>query len=472
MSMTFSEMSELISTLETELTEATTEGNATRANDIKTAIDDVTFLRAQSLVAEGNALAAQIAAARISVEQVIARLESRTDITRIVNLASGLGVSTSANGQVTGNSEIIESMRNEPPVAGMDSSAVLPPGGPSTFIAAHKTATKTVLLVDDQGREFLRVGGSRSWRNFNPGNIRKGNFSTNNGAIGDDGSFAIFPDKKTGQKAIEVLLRGRSYGPLTIKAAINRYAPPSENDTDSYVNFVVQKTSLNRGDILDDLRIADIRKIVSAIEMMEGWARGEQRPHIPFSGFDGVNPLGGGAASGVSAAIGAASDWMEIAKREAALPVDKRSEIAGPQSNPRILKYFEVGSTWFDPDNGDETEWCAVFVNYCLETSGYVGTNHPGARSFFWNKKRQFIKLDAPRKFCIAVRRYAPFADVNWDTGAGHVGFVVDYSDTHVTLLGGNQGNTVKEKTFPRRVQAADGTLKSEFVAFMMPVMN
>ena len=472
MVMTFTEMSELISTLEFELSEAIASGNAPRSSEIRIAIDDVTFLRAQALVAEGNALAAHISAARMSVEQVISRLESHTDITRIVDLASGLGVTGPTDVHANGNSEIIENMPTEPPVADMDTSTAQPPGGPSTFIAAHKTATKTVLLVDDQGREFLRTGGSRSWRNSNPGNIRKGDFSSNNGAIGDDGSFAIFPEKGIGNKAIEALLRGGSYGNLSIEKAINRYAPPSENDTDAYVNFVLQQTNLSRTDILDDLKIADIRKIVSAIEMMEGWAPGEQRAHLPSSGFDGVNPLGGVAGTGVTAAIGAATDWMEIAKIEASLPVNQRSEIAGSLSNPRILKYFEVGSTWFDPVNGDETEWCAAFVNYCLETSGYVGTNHPGARSFFWNKKRQFIKLGAPRKFCIAVRRYTPFADTKWETGAGHVGFVVDYSNSYVTLLGGNQGNTVKEKRYPRRVKTAAGKLKSEFVAFMMPVMN
>lgn len=376
---------------------------------------------------------------------------------------SNSGVSTS---------EIVENTLSLAPVAIMDTPSAPPPGGPSTFIEAHKTATKTVLLVDDEGREFPRVGGSRSWRNFNPGNIRKGSFSNNNGAIGDDGSFAIFPDKATGQKAIEVLLRGLSYGPLTLEAAINRYAPPVENNTDSYVSFVVGQTGLSRTVILDDLKIVDIRKIISAIEAMEGWAPGEQRPHLPSSGFSGESPLVAGGETGVSAAVGAASDWMEVALGEAALAPAARSEIAGPQSNPRILKYFKVGASWFDPANGDETDWCAVFVNYCLETSGYVGTNHPGARSFFWNKKKQFIKLAEPRKFCIAVRRYAPFSDPDWATGPGHVGFVVDYSDTHVTLLGGNQGNTVKEKTFPRRVEASDGTLKSEFVAFMMPVTN
>ncbi|MBW4707094.1 TIGR02594 family protein [Roseobacter sp. YSTF-M11] len=370
------------------------------------------------------------------------------------------------------NSDIVETTLTSPPVAIMDTPNPAPPGGPSAFVAAHKTATKTILLVDDAGREFLRVGGSRSWRNFNPGNIRKGDFSSNNGAIGNDGSFAIFPDKTTGQKAIEVLLRGRSYGPLTLEAAISRYAPSSENDTGAYVSFVVTQTGLSRDAVLDDLKIAYIRKITSAIELMEGWTQGEQRPHLPSSGFSDATPLVAGNGTGVSAAIGAASDWIEVAQREAALDPEARSEIAGPQSNPRILNYFEVGASWFDPENGDETDWCAVFVNYCLETSGYVGTNHPGARSFFWNKRNQFIKLNEPRKFCIAVRRYAPFMDADWTTGRGHVGFVVDYSDTHVKLLGGNQGNTVKEKVYPRRVEAADGTVESEFVAFLMPVIN
>ena len=88
MAMTFSEMSELISTLESELATAMTEGNATRAGEIRLAIDDVTFLRAQSLVAEGNALAAQIAAARLSVEQVIARLQSRKRCARPTRLGA------------------------------------------------------------------------------------------------------------------------------------------------------------------------------------------------------------------------------------------------------------------------------------------------------------------------------------------------------------------------------------------------
>lgn len=464
MPMSFSEISDLIATLEAELAVALSGGEAERAAELKTAIDDVTYLRALSLVVEADELVAQLATARASVEQVILRIRDQTTLAGIARVTAGLGILVPDSTSSGSNSAPIESLPAVPPVPIMDTPQVGPQGGPSRYISARKTATKTILFVDDQGREFLRIGGSRSWRNFNPGNIRKGNFSTNTGAIGDDGSFAIFPDKPTGLKAIETLLRGRSYGPLTIEAAVSRYAPPVENATNGYIDFVTDHTGLGREVVLDEINITAIRSIVSAIERMEGWTPGEERAHLPASVV--------GQGNGVSGAIGASTEWMDIARREAALPADARSEVPGSSSNPRILEYFRVGASWFDPASGDETDWCAVFVNYCLETSGYVGTNHPGARSFFWNKKRQFVRLDQPRKYCIGVRRYAPFGDPAWVTGTGHVGFVVDYSSTHVTLLGGNQRNTVSEKTYQRRVTNADDQVLSEFVAFMMPAMN
>ena len=51
------------------------------------------------------------------------------------------------------------------------------------------------VYLDAKGHETLRSGGSRSWRNNNPGNIRRGDFAINVGAIGDDGAFAFFPTR-------------------------------------------------------------------------------------------------------------------------------------------------------------------------------------------------------------------------------------------------------------------------------------
>jgi uncharacterized protein (TIGR02594 family) len=163
---------------------------------------------------------------------------------------------------------------------------------------------------------------------------------------------------------------------------------------------------------------------------------------------------------------------MTIAEREASLPPEERSMWADPGENPRILNYFKVGSPWFNPEEGDEVDWCAAFVNYCLLSSGFIGTDHPGARSFFWNKKQQFVKLQAPAYGAVAVRRYAPFSDEAWASGKGHVGFVTNWTSSDITLLGGNQASTVRRKTFPLEEKNAAGKFTSRFVAFMMPVSN
>lgn len=354
----------------------------------------------------------------------------------------------------------------KPPAPALDEPAPPPPGAPGAFLHARAGAPQTVIYVDAKGRDVIRRGGSRSWRNNNPGNIRKGDFAVNNGAIGDDGAFAVFPDEKTGLKAIETLLTGPSYAPLTLEQGLNRYAPPSENQTSAYVGFVKKETGLKTTAVLGDLRVAEIRRIVKAIQKMEGWTPGAEQPNAPQSGAVAQ------ATGGVSAAIGAAHEWMAIAEREAALPERERSEWADPGENPRILNYFRVAAAWFEPSAGDETDWCAAFVNYCLIEAGYYGTEHPGARSFFWNRKNQFVRLPGPKPGAVAVRRYAPFDDPEWKSGAGHVGFVTSFGPSTVTLLGGNQRKTVRRLDYPLKTVDASGRTTSAFVAFMMPVMN
>ena len=351
-----------------------------------------------------------------------------------------------------------------PPVAEMDQSEPSPSGPPSDFIKARKIAAKSILYIDREGREIVKEAGSRSWRNNNPGNIRKGNFAIVNGAIGDDGAFAIFPDVQTGLDAIVTLLRSKSYVDLSLKDAVFRYAPPNENNSDQYAASLESGTGIALNIVLSTLSINDIRKVAKVIQKIEGWHEGIEKADTPASETS--------TAGAISSAAGAAQDWMDIAKREAALPEHERSQWNDPGENPRILNYFKVGCSWFDPAGGDEVDWCAAFINYCLVTAGYIGTNHPGARSFFWNKKNQFVKLVQPRYGAVAVRRYAPFADPKWETGEGHVGFVYTSTPTSVTLLGGNQTRTVKLQTYPLVSKDAAGNLTAEFVAFMMPALN
>lgn len=108
-----------------------------------------------------------------------------------------------------------QALPSSPPVANMDDPSPAPAGAPGEFVHARSIAPKTILYTDADGRDEIREGGSRSWRNSNPGNIRKGDFSRNCGAIGDDGSFAIFPDETVGKAAIIALMKTAAYIRLT-----------------------------------------------------------------------------------------------------------------------------------------------------------------------------------------------------------------------------------------------------------------
>ncbi len=355
----------------------------------------------------------------------------------------------------------------EPPAEELDRPDPVPEtDGQKSFIAARVPAPKTVVYVANDGSEVVREGGSRAWRNNNPGNIQKGSFANANGAIGGDARFAIFPDESVGLEAIVTLLRGPSYRNRTLKDAINRYAPPHENNTAGYVSFVSEKTGVGAEEVLKDLTAAKIRAISRSIKQIEGWIPGTER-RVGHPGGEAGSP-----AEPLVSAASAAEEWMSVAKSEASLPAKERSEWSDPGENPRILNYFKIAAPWFNPAAGDEVDWCAAFVNFCLETSGYSGTGHPGARSFFWNKNNNFLKLNEPAYGCVAVFRKRPFTDPKWKSGAGHVGFVVDWNADTVTLLGGNQGNTVQRKVYRRVLKDANGRITRKIAAFVMPAKN
>ncbi|URY99528.1 peptidoglycan lytic exotransglycosylase [Escherichia phage HC13] len=85
---------------------------------------------------------------------------------------------------------------------------------------------------------------TRGVRNANPGNLRKSKDQWE-GAIGDDGAFVIFDSPESGVRALAKNLQ--SYGRQgydSIEKIINRWAPPSENDTQSYINSVVAATGI------------------------------------------------------------------------------------------------------------------------------------------------------------------------------------------------------------------------------------
>ncbi|MCP5467822.1 MAG: hypothetical protein H7A32_00960 [Deltaproteobacteria bacterium] len=121
----------------------------------------------------------------------------------------------------------------------------------------------------------LRSGGTRAWRNNNPGNIRNGKFADNHGAIGEAGGFAVFPDEVTGESALVSLLKTTTYQNLSIDEAVARYAPPSENDTQNYKNFLKDATGLAGTTQLNTLSDDQLRDVVKGIRRIEGWKIGD-----------------------------------------------------------------------------------------------------------------------------------------------------------------------------------------------------
>ena len=137
-----------------------------------------------------------------------------------------------------------------------------------------------VLYVMNTGDTISRHGGTRAWRNNNPGCLVYGDFARQRGAIGKGGKFAVFPDYETGRNALADLLRSDAYRNLSIERAITKYAPPHENNVAVYKKRLRKMTGLALGTKIRDLDSLALNKVADAICVIEGWVEGktERRP--------------------------------------------------------------------------------------------------------------------------------------------------------------------------------------------------
>ena len=157
---------------------------------------------------------------------------------------------------------------------------------------------------------------------------------------------------------------------------------------------------------------------------------------------DPITVPGGGrtmVASRVTApAMGGLERWLAVAKREMDTGID---EVRGSGSNPRIVEYHRTTSLPAGLAAQDETPWCSSFVNWCMSQAGIRGTGNAMARSWLdWGKG-----MDRPKRGTVTVfRRDGP-------PQVGHVGFYWQASGDRILVLGGNQGNQVSIKGYPKR---------------------
>lgn len=122
-------------------------------------------------------------------------------------------------------------------------------------------------------------------------------------------------------------------------------------------------------------------------------------------------------------------------------------EVKGRLSNDKIKDlYADAGHPSVV---SDEVPWCAAFVSACLARTNHAFTGTLLARDYL----NYGTKLKGPKQYCIGVMRRGTSS---WE---GHVGFVVDFNDSHIWLLGGNQNNSVNVTRYSR----------SQFLGFVVP---
>lgn len=114
---------------------------------------------------------------------------------------------------------------------------------------------------------------TRGIRNNNPGNIRVSKDQWE-GMTGDDGAFVTFDSPESGVRALgkNLLSYGRQ-GYDSIEKIINRWAPPNENDTQSYIDSVVAATGIPATQSLDLSNPDTLSALAQAISFHETGSR-------------------------------------------------------------------------------------------------------------------------------------------------------------------------------------------------------
>src|SRR5882672_4412954 len=130
--------------------------------------------------------------------------------------------------------------------------------------------------------------------------------------------------------------------------------------------------------------------------------------------------------------------WLEVARGEIGV-----HETAGPGATSRIVEYAASTSL---KAKSDEVPWCSSFVNWCFEQVGIEGTDSAAAISWVtWGQ------ISMPFAGAVVVLRHKE-SGLDQATGSrsgNHVGFWLGQDKAHVRVLGGNQGDSVKESLFP-----------------------
>ena len=150
--------------------------------------------------------------------------------------------------------------------------------------------------------------------------------------------------------------------------------------------------------------------------------------------------------------------WMKIALREG----EERWKWGKVKENNGGINYHHETGASNRTMSGTSNAWCASFVNYCLNESGFLTSSSANSQSFANSAK--FCKIETPVYGAIAVFHK------RGTKSSGHVSFVFcKTKDSEIGVLGGNQSDSVTIN--PMHAVYEKPKLNYELVGYYVPVV-
>ena len=105
---------------------------------------------------------------------------------------------------------------------------------------------------------------NRAQQNNNPSNLR---FAGQREASGpDDKGFAVFPTAPAGWRALHAQIKRDQERGETLAQFIGKYAPPKENNTSQYLEFVCDQLHISPGTALASVSAYALAGVMAAEE--------------------------------------------------------------------------------------------------------------------------------------------------------------------------------------------------------------
>ena len=164
--------------------------------------------------------------------------------------------------------------------------------------------------------------------------------------------------------------------------------------------------------------------------------------------------------------VAAKAPWLEIAEREYEIykgkkETSKEKIIIDGQTYvslyEKIQEYYKAAKYYYGKDRDTAKEaWCASFVAYCIQESGFVNSSNPSCGGYDWGPQRKENPKrgwrdgegEETEKFIGAVASFKPKG------GYTHAAILVGKTNSgNLVFLGGNQNSEIRLSAYsPDRI--------------------